>query len=56
MHAPPQTASPTGQLVTHVPDTHAWPLAQVVPHPPQFNGSIDELMQAPLQAVRPVGH
>jgi hypothetical protein len=52
----PHRTSPTGQVATHTPETQAWPVAQALPQPPQFAVSIDGLMQAPLQAVKPVGH
>jgi hypothetical protein len=35
-----------------LPATHPKPAAQTFPHVPQFLGSLDVLMQVPLQAVR----
>ena len=46
--------TPVGQL--QLPWLHCWPGSQAVPHVPQFIGSLDGLVQPPLQLVRPALH
>jgi len=53
-HAPLQSDVPLGHA--QVPFTHVVPDGQTVVHEPQWFGSLDNVTQAPEQAVWPVGH
>ena len=53
-HAPSQSDVPLGHA--QAPFTQAVPDGQTVAHEPQLFGSRDNVTQAPLQAVWPVGH
>jgi hypothetical protein len=53
-HAPLQSDVPLGHA--QVPFTHVVPDGQTVAHAPQLFGSLDNVTQAPPQAVWPVGH